>query len=450
MSPRIENIHHDEDAIEGQSVTLTCRAEGVPKPLITWFDPSMKNLSEVGGYIVDRERGVLTILKVQRFNDQGFFTCRAENAAGFTQETHEITVLIKPNIVSFENITARAGGQAVFECRASGQPKPEISIRKDREGLPLITGIDDVTIVNSTTADESILIATINRVSRRHSDLYYCTAVNKGGRDERTGHLTVEFMPDLSRTKTIVKTWESNPVNITCHADAIPNATISWFRHNARIYDPSSSTYAIYHETGMSHLQIKPLALRGGGGGNVYGIYRCEAENVVGKSFVDINLEQAYAPDVPGNVKIIRTTPTMVEFELSPPARDGGLPVRKYHVRYRKEHYDENKEASWPASSGIITSFKLESLEPRASYLLRFAAQNDVGLGPWSSEQRIVMPYESMPEKAEFILPDPLLSPESGEVTSASPYEYLVQWKKPNANGREIDHYRIRFYKVRR
>lgn len=445
VSPRIENIHHEDDAIEGQSVTLTCRAEGVPKPLITWFDPSMKNLSDVGGYIVDRERGVLTIQRVRRMEDQGIFTCRAENAAGFSTERHEMTVFIKPNIVSFENTTARATGQAHFECRATGVPKPELSIRKDgNERSSLRTGVDGVTIINSSTADESILYVTIDNVQRRHSDLYYCTASNRGGRDERTGHLTVEFVPELTKTKTVVKTWESNPVNLTCHAEAIPNATISWFRRGQRLYD--SSTYAIYHENGLSHLQVKPLALQGSLGADVYGLYRCEAENVVGKNFIDITLERAYVPDVPGSPTIIRTTPTMVEFELAPPARDGGLPLRKFHVRYRKEHFDENKDYTWPATGN--TYYKLEGLEPRASYLVRFAAQNDVGVGPWSSELRIVMPYESSPEKPEFVLPDPLLSADTGDVISASPYEYLVQWKKPQANGREINQYRLRFYKV--
>lgn len=445
VAPTIENIHHDHDAIEGQSVKLSCSAGGIPKPLISWFDWSMKNLSEVGGYIVDRESGDLTILKVRRIEDHGKFTCKAENAAGSSQETHEIQVLIKPNIVSFENITARASASAHFECRANGQPKPQLSIRRDGENTPLISGVDGVTITDSSTQDESIIFVTIDKVDRRHSDLYFCSAFNRGGRDERTGHLTVEYSPDLSRTQTTVKTWESNIINITCHADAIPNATISWLKRGIRI--TSSPTYTMYYENGLSNLQIKPLGQRGSNY-DIYGIYRCEAENNVGKNFIDIHLEEARVPDMPGTITVHRSTPTMIEFSLIPPASDGGLPVRKYHLRYRKEHFSENKEITLPVNFGDRSVYKLDNLEPRASYIIRLAAQNDVGLGSYSSETRIVMPFESVPEKSEFILPDPLMSADSGDVTSTSPYEYLIQWKKPLENGRPIDQYRIRYYEV--
>lgn len=89
---------------------------------------------------------------------------------------------------------------------------------------------------------------------------------------------------------------------------AIPNATIKW-RFNGRgindldgLYNPS---YTIYTETsGLSNLLVRPMGAPGSGGGQVYGRYRCEAENNHGRGYADINLQQAYPPDVPGTVTI--------------------------------------------------------------------------------------------------------------------------------------------------
>ena len=445
MSPTVENVHQDRDAIENEELMLTCRASGIPKPLITWYDPLNRNLSEVGGYYVDRERGILTITKVRKIDDSGRFTCRAENAAGDSSDTHNLVVISKPSITSFENITAVATREAVFECRATGTPTPKLSIRQDGESQPLFEGRDRIHIEERTSGDESVLILTILNVERRYDSLYYCSAENKGGKVDRVGHLTVEYVPDLSRTVSLVKTWENNPVNLTCFADSIPNATISWTRRGHKL-PLNGLSHSIYTEKGVSNLLIKPLGGPGSGGGDVYGIYRCEAENVHGKNTIDITLERAFVPESPGPVTVLRTTPTMMEFDVLPPLQNGGLPVKRFIARYRKEHFDESTDISWPATGG---PYKVEGLEPRMSYMVKFAAVNDVGIGFWTNEQRIVMPYESVPEKTEFILPDPFIQlPESGDLKSLSPHEYMVQWKKPHANGREIDEYKIKYYKV--
>jgi len=446
VTPRVEATSQDRDAVEGEQVVLTCRTSGHPKPLVTWYDPSMRNLSEVGGYYVDRDHGVLTITRVRRIEDSGRFTCRAQNAAGEHQVFHHLEVISKPIITSFENISAVELREAVIECRATGSPTPILSLRQDGQDIPLTEGRDRIHVERRTLGDEAVLVVTILNVERRYDGLFYCSAENKGGRVDRVGHLTVEHVPDLSRTIALVKTWDSNPVNLTCIADSIPNATIYWIRRGHRL-PLNGLSYEIRTYKGISNLLVKPLSAPGSGGGDVYGIYRCEAENVHGKSFIDINLERAYTPEQPGPVTITRTTPTQLDFDIVPPLRDGGLPIKRYRIRYRREHFDEPKEIVWPATGGPYT---MDGLEPRMSYMIMFAAENDVGIGYWTPEQRIVMLYESVPDRVLFILPDPMILPESGELLSSSPSEFLVQWTKPQANGREIDEYRIRYHRALR
>lgn len=393
VTPHVETITQDRDATEGDEVTLYCKTSGVPAPLVTWFDPSKRNLSTVGGYYVDRDRGSLTITKVRRSEDSGVLTCRAENAVGFHESTHNLVVITKPSITSFENVTAVAFNEASFECRATGIPAPRLSIRSDGSHMPLIQGKDGIVIEERHSGDESVLILTFTSVQRKNDGLYYCAAENKGAVSERVGHLTVEFAPDLTRSVSVVKTWDSNPVNLTCIADAIPNATISWVWRGQRLEEIRNPSYEIRNERGISNLLVKPLGFQGSGGGDVFGMYRCEAINTHGRSAKEITLERAYPPSTPGPIVVLKSTSTSLEFDIATPGNDGGLPIRRLVVSYRREHYDDARAFTWPATGG---PYRLDNLIPRMSYMMKFAAENDVGIGYWSSEQRIIMPFEEV------------------------------------------------------
>lgn len=45
----------------------------------------------------------------------------------------------------------------------------------------------------------------------------------------KTGHITVQFPPSFKSTPmTEAWSWQQRPVNLTCLAESIPNATIIW------------------------------------------------------------------------------------------------------------------------------------------------------------------------------------------------------------------------------
>lgn len=56
-----------------------------------------------------------------------------------------------------------------------------------------------------------------------------------------------------------VVTWGRNPVNLTCIAQAIPNATIVWYMgSNVNQLDKfSRSNYVFYTKTGQSTVQVR-------------------------------------------------------------------------------------------------------------------------------------------------------------------------------------------------
>lgn len=53
---------------------------------------------------------------------------------------------------------------------------------------------------------------------------------------------------------TSVKTWNGNPVNLTCIAEAIPNATIKWSFNGRNIQD--DDLYTIHGRSAHSNLLV--------------------------------------------------------------------------------------------------------------------------------------------------------------------------------------------------
>ena len=86
--------------------------------------------------------------------------------------------------------------------------------------------------------------------SRSDDGLYECAAHNEGGSYYQSGHITVEFGPTFEeqvcnclhsklghRHQVYDRewSWKQIPVNLSCIATAIPNATVTWWFRNIEI-----------------------------------------------------------------------------------------------------------------------------------------------------------------------------------------------------------------------
>lgn len=440
---------------------LYCEAGGSPPPLYSWLDPQKRNLSSVGGYHVDTNRGTLLITKVHKDQDDGLFTCVATNGAGIDQMTTPMKVLMKPRVNDFKNITGRERHEATFECRAQGEPKPVVYLRRDGDNRPIQGGDERVTdrITYDQDRNEWVYYLTIKNLRRLDDGLYYCVAENNAGSGERVGHLQVEFSPDLSRTPaTLVKTWQGNQLNVTCIADAIPNATVRWFFNGRELstYDNRNLQWKIFDEmNGISHLNVNPSASNQFN--DVYGVYKCLASNPLGDRELLIELQQAYVPGPPIRFTPVRTKPTSILFNIYGPDYDGGLPVKKYWVEAIaiRSYYGQPSQTlpirkDFPAGD-LTAPFKLDNLDPKTSYEIKLAAENDVGMSQWSPSQRVDTPAESAPEPPAFITVDGVLhyhQDKLQEVPSKSSLEYSVSWTTPEDNGKPIDYYELVYYRV--
>ncbi|XP_065563175.1 fasciclin-2-like [Artemia franciscana] len=216
------------------------------------------------------------------------------------------------------------------------------------------------------------------------------------------GHITVEFPPKFEdTTKKEMWTWSQRPVNLTCRASSIPNATVNWCnsRYKALI-DENDPRYKIYNQDGESTLLVTPED------NSFYGEYRCLAKNKHGEAEHFITLKQAHVPQPPTQATFQTVTATTITFNIVGPQNIGGINLTYYAVQYRKkneEWIDENPSKEWPIGSPYI----LENLEPQTAYVFRFFAKNLVGLSTYGAQTQRTMPKRAAPEKPD-ILPTPI------------------------------------------
>ncbi|RZC41614.1 amalgam-like, partial [Asbolus verrucosus] len=123
--PHIESLTAKDNVTlkSGDTLVLTCKASGYPKPVISWH-------TETGRLGTEGE--VLTISNIKH-HDQGPFRCLADNNVGNpASEAIHIEVNFKP-MVTIEQISVSSENNLDTElkCIAHSDPKPQVVWIKD-------------------------------------------------------------------------------------------------------------------------------------------------------------------------------------------------------------------------------------------------------------------------------------------------------------------------------
>jgi len=454
-----EILEPEQDAefevVEKEATSIPCRTSGKPVPEITWVDPDNADVSTIPGLSVDPKDGTLNFDPATR-DMGGIYKCIAENAVGRVETGVNVVVIVKPEINRYENVTVDQEKTATLECRVAGSPLPEVSFRKLSNDVPFTEGTapGDPRISVTQREEDGFRIGSLQITELRRTDdgLYECIGTNKGGRELKNGHITTQFTPDFTNSPIReIYSWNNNQVNLTCVAESIPNATITWeFKRRLLEQDLDSNIQQIGNGP-TSVLQVTPTDP------TYYGDFLCKASNILGQNSLTIRLFEATVPAALTDVDFEEVTATTITFDISRPSSDGGLPLIAYAVQYKEAgqswEADSRQEAVWP----VGTSYVLDKLRPQSVYVFRFSAKNDVGLGEWSAEQQMVTPKIDVPEPPIILLPDTVVQPgEEGDVeveqdvivNSVFPDAYTVQWQAGASNGEKIDSFEISYYEV--
>ncbi|XP_014187691.1 leucine-rich repeat and fibronectin type-III domain-containing protein 5 isoform X2 [Haplochromis burtoni] len=96
--PLITRYSQELRALEGQSVTLRCKARGDPDPIIHWIAPDGRLMSNSSRAVVHTD-GTLDIL-ISTVKDSGSFTCVASNPAGEAHSAVKLVITKLPHITN--------------------------------------------------------------------------------------------------------------------------------------------------------------------------------------------------------------------------------------------------------------------------------------------------------------------------------------------------------------
>ncbi|CAK1543179.1 unnamed protein product [Leptosia nina] len=410
-------------AYEGASISIECLASGTPPPEYSW-----QKITNIDYGIEVNFKEVLNKIEFDNItaDDRGMYQCIATNSAGSDTKKIELKVLVPPKITQFSDVTAVEDGTVQVVCRAQGIPVPKINILFLGES-------DDLSIVWDSKAiseTDSELYLSFLRVKKSHEGSYICNATNEVDSVTAEMNLTVLYKPYFKTPVENTWGWNGNPVNLTCDPESNPPARIFWRYESTNI-----STEKV--------LEINRMIIENGtnvpvlfNNETMYGVYECVAQNDYGEAKKIIVYLEGFAPPTIRNVTLMNITSTSVVFDIEGPEQIIGPPVVGFTSEYDEaKNYnitDIHNNRTW----AIDRPYKINKLKPNSSYIIRFAAVNDVGPGPWSESLEFMTLERSTPEEPAW---DTNLEYINDEV---------LKWKVGEDNGEPIDYYVIRYCQV--
>ncbi|KAH8378332.1 hypothetical protein KR093_010752 [Drosophila rubida] len=451
----------DQDAILGNAVIVSCKADGFPLPTIQW----KQSIGDTGEYrdlsfamdnvnshavLVAHSNGSLMISKVNR-EHEGSYLCQASNGIGAGLSTLiKLTVHVGPSVtVSKKQLSIRRGERITLRCEANGDQPLEISwrskairidpsydIRYHIKNSPLARGVSsELTILQTVLTDRGE---------------YTCIASNAYGRDRSVIHVQVQEPPNFP-VNLHVRDLGSRSVTLAWSPNDQDSVILGGGGGNNRDSQPISNYILQYKKAGdvwHEHNNQKLLpgdrttaqlgSLRPA---QVYHI-RLFAENHLGTSapsdvlFVQTDSEVPSAP--PQDVTSEPLGPQQLLITWRAPVRDSwNGELLGYTISYQKQSTPDSV-ANHTKVGNLLTEglndFRLTGLEKYTQYGITVSAFNVKGDGP-PSEVALGHTLEDVPSAA----------PRSVTCIALTAQNIQISWQSPP---KELSHGIIQGYKL--
>ncbi|KAM5236930.1 neuronal cell adhesion molecule isoform 6-T6 [Ctenodactylus gundi] len=397
----------------GENGTLICRANGNPKPRISWLtngvpvaiapdDPSRK---------ID---GDTIIFSNVQERSSAVYQCNASNEYGYLLANAFVNVLAEPpRILTPANTLYQviANRPAFLDCAFFGAPLPVIEWFKGVKG----SALHEDTYIIHKNGTLQIPVAQKDSIGT-----YTCVARNKLGLAKNEVHLEIKDPTRIIKQPEYAVVQRGNTVSFECRVkhDHTLIPTVTWLKDNGEL--PNDERFSV----DKGQLVIADV------GDDDGGTYTCVANttlDLVSASAVLSVVAPTPTPaptyDVPNPpFDLELTNPLDKSVQLSwTPGDDNNSPITKFIIEYEDGMHDPGLWHHQAEVSGMQTTAQLK-LSPYVNYSFRVVAENSIGrsLPSEASEQYLTKAAE------------PNKNPTAVEGLGSEPDNLVITWKPLN------------------
>ncbi|KAK6766723.1 hypothetical protein RB195_026169 [Necator americanus] len=213
--------HHVNYNKIGDSLSIECKADGVPPPEITWTKKEkivstgpVLNITKLEKH---HEEGDLSLRAVRK-SDRGWYVCKAHSPSGEQSKVSAfLDVLYAPEPLPSHRpvLTIGYGQNGTISCAMDGNPKPtHYTWSKNGHFI-------------STTSEESL---TIRTAKDSDGGIFGCQAENSIGRSTvlETHVIIAEPPVFITRPPPELRVFEGAPANVVCDGFGDPLPIVYW------------------------------------------------------------------------------------------------------------------------------------------------------------------------------------------------------------------------------
>ncbi|XP_060859495.1 hemicentin-1-like isoform X1 [Metopolophium dirhodum] len=212
--------------VVGGELHVNCHVESLVPFTVTW---ESRNYPQQAWNFSQSSEIELVVRNVT-FQHEGIFTCGAQNIAGYSESTTNVTIISKPTIAEGnDNVTLvlSEGGDYVLKCTGQGVPSPQMIWLMN--GFPVTYYNDHILVIN----DFRRLI--IYDTPLGDSNVFTCRASNEAGAIEKNYKIVVKGetpFPMIANESLIIN--ELDDVLMNC---PLTNMTHKWLKDGVNVND---------------------------------------------------------------------------------------------------------------------------------------------------------------------------------------------------------------------
>ncbi|XP_056650529.1 roundabout homolog 3 isoform X1 [Monodelphis domestica] len=360
-----------------------CEVQGDPPPHLRWR-------KEEGELPIGRyEIGSDYSLRIGRVNaeDEGTYTCVAENSVGRAEASGSLSVHVPPQLVTQpQDQIAVPGDTVTFQCETKGNPPPAIFWQKEGSQILLFPSQPSQSTGRFTVSPSGQL--NITEVQSGDAGYYVCQAVSVAGSILARALLQVKdvfldgFPPIILHGPSNQTVVSGSAVWLPCKVTGNPEPSVQWLKDGQELNSGDLRLNLLANGTlHITNLQEGDL-----------GIYSCVAKNSKGQAIwngwlrihdsvvgsTGLPPEPSGPPGSPSQPVVIEVTKNSITLTWKPSPQAGRSPVTSYVI----EAFSQASGNTWKTvADGVqLETHTITGLQPNTIYLFLVRAAGIWGL----------------------------------------------------------------------